>query len=162
VTFAKTLILILLPGLLAAQLPLPKLSLVGGVSHYDFGGAESEGSAPIGAIRVEVPVVLFVAEGSLGLFRPRLGGTARTEVIPEVQAQWQLIPIAIRPYVGVGVGWLKPLSGPSVSEVTYSGSVGVRGNVPLFPLGVRAEVRYRILGSTFNRHATEITLGVIW
>ncbi|HEY9228625.1 MAG TPA: hypothetical protein VIP11_18365 [Gemmatimonadaceae bacterium] len=149
------------PTLLRAQIPKPKLSLNGGVTHYDF-GSESDGTTGIGAVRLEVPLVLFVAEGSVGIFRPEINDEKSTFIVPELQVQWQSTPIGIRPYVGLGVGWLHPTSGPGATEVTYSGSLGVRAGIPFFPLSVRAEARHRIRGSSFSRHATELTLGVSW
>src|SRR6185312_6440839 len=84
----------------SAQLPLPKLSVAGGVSHYDFG---TSGTSAIGALRLEVPLVSLVGEGSLALFRPTIDGVARTALIPEAQLQWQFSPVLVRPYI-VGVG----------------------------------------------------------
>jgi hypothetical protein len=114
------------------------------------------------ALRIDLPLVLFLAEGSLGVFRPEVSGVRRTYLIPEVQAQWQLFPAIVRPYLGVGAGWLNPMSGGG-NVVTYSGSAGVRVGVPALPIGLRAEARVRAGASNgLKRQATELTLGVSW
>lgn len=145
----------------AAQLPIPRPSIVAGVSNYRLGGDSSDGTTPIAALRVDLPLVLFLAEGSLAVFRPELaGGVRRTYLIPEAQAQWQLFPTLVRPYLGIGTGWLNPLSGGG-NVVTYSASAGVRAGLPLMPVGFRAEARVRAGASNgLKRQATEFTVGV--
>jgi hypothetical protein len=142
-----------------AQLPIPKLSVAGGVSHYSLG---TSGTSGLGALRLEVPLVSLVGEGSLALFRPTIDGVARTALIPEAQVQWQFFPVLVRPYVGVGGGWIVATSGPAPHPTTgtLSASAGVRIGVPFTPLTARGEVRYRTAGS--SRHATELTLGASW
>jgi hypothetical protein len=154
--------LVAAPALAAAagaQLPIPKLSLAGGVSHYSLG---TSGTSALGALRLEVPLVSLVGEGSLALFRPTIDGVARTALIPEAQIQWQFFPVLVRPYVGVGGGWIVAATGPSPRPTTgtLSASAGVRVGVPFTPLTARAEARYRTAGS--SRHATELTLGASW
>jgi hypothetical protein len=144
---------------LAAQLPIPRPAIVGGVSFYDLG--ESGQSTPIAALRVDLPLVLFTAEGSLGVFRPKVDGETRTYIIPEVQAQYQLFPALVRPYLGVGIGWLNPVSGGGSKEVTYSASAGMRVGLPALPIGFRGEARVRA-GNGLKRQATELTLGISW
>lgn len=147
---------------LGAQLPSPKLGISAGASHYSFGGVESSGTTAIGALRLELPLLFIVADGSLGLFRPKVRGQTNTFIVPELQVQWQFSPIGVRPYLGLGAGWLHPTGGPAVTEMTYSAAAGVRAGIPFIPLGFRAEARHRILGSSLGRHATELTLGVSW
>jgi hypothetical protein len=144
-----------------AQLPIPSVAIVGGVSHYSL---DASGSAPFGALRVDVPLFVILAEGSLGAFRATENGNGHTYVIPEAQLQWQLLPVLVRPYIGVGAGWFKSVSGPSTqaSDLTLSASAGVRVGVPLTGLGGRAEVRVREIGGDFHRHTTELTLGLSW
>lgn len=144
-----------------AQLPIPSVAVVGGVSHYHLSG--SSGSTAIGALRVDVPVVVAVLEGSLGVFRPQDAGSAHTYIIPEAQLQWQLFPTVVRPYVGAGLGWFKSVSGasPHGNDVTTSLSAGVRVGIPLVPISGRAEVRLRGIGG-FSDHATEWTIGGSW
>jgi hypothetical protein len=145
----------------SAQLPIPKLSLAGGVSHYDFG---TSGTSAIGALRLEVPLVTLVGEGSLAVFRPTIDGVARTALIPEAQLQWQFSPVLVRPYIGVGGGWIVAVSGPSPhpTDGTLSASAGVRVGIPFTPFTARGEVRLRTMGSGTSRHATELTLGASW
>ena len=142
-----------------AQLPIPTFGIVGGVSHFSL---TTTGSAPFGALRVELPLASLVAEGSLGAFRPNEGTVQRTYVIPEAQLQWQILPVIVRPYVGAGIGWFRAVTGPSPSphDVTYSASAGVRIGLPLLGFGLRAEARTRGIGSGFERKTTELTVGV--
>jgi hypothetical protein len=143
-----------------AQLPIPSFAIVGGVSSYDLSGT---GKTPIGAVRVDLPLLVLIAEGSLGVMRPdeQIAGR-RTYVIPEVQLQYQFLPVLVRPYVGVGGGIFRAISGPDPhrSDFTLSASAGVRVSLPLTGLGVRGEVRVRGIGSGFRGSATEWTLGL--
>jgi hypothetical protein len=142
-----------------AQLPIPTFGILGGVSHFNLATA---GSAPFGAVRLELPLASLLLEGSLGAFRPNEGIVHRTYVIPEAQIQWQILPVIVRPYVGAGVGWFRAVSGPSPmpNNVTYSASAGVRVGLPLLGFGLRAEARTRGIGSGFDRKTTEFTVGV--
>lgn len=142
-----------------AQLPIPSLAIVGGVSHYSLDGS---GSTPFGAVRVDVPLLTLVGEGSVGILRPKENGGARTYIVPEVQLQYQLLPVLVRPYIGIGGGVYKAIAGadPHPSDLTLSASAGVRATIPLTGIGLRAEARARGIGSGFSRSATEWTLGV--
>lgn len=144
------------PVALRAQLPIPSLGVVGGVSHYSLNGS---GSTAFGAVRANIPLLAIVAEGSLGAFRPDENGTTRTYVIPEVQLQYQLLPMIVRPYIGAGIGWFKGITGPDPKrdDMTISASAGVRLSVPLLPIGVQAEARFRSISG--GGHATELTIG---
>jgi hypothetical protein len=149
------------PRVAAAQLPvpIPKFGLVGGVGHYDLPGA---GSTPIGALRVTIPLIAIVAEGSLGVIHPDENGNAHTYIIPEAQLQYQFLPFVVRPYIGVGGGWFRAVSGPDprLSTGTASASAGVRISPPLLGFGLSGEVRFRGIGSSFNSTATEFTVGI--
>src|SRR3954468_8011328 len=123
-----------------AQLPIPSLAIVGGVSHWDLSGT---GTSPMAALRVDVPLLFVLAEGSYGVFRPKEDRGTSTYIIPEAQLQWQLLPLLVKPYVGIGGGVFRAISGPAphASEFTGSASAGVRVGVPLIGAGLRAEVR---------------------
>lgn len=141
-----------------AQLPIPSFSIVGGVSQYDLSGT---GTAPFGAVRLEVPLLFVIAEGSLGVFRPKESLGSRTYIIPEVQLQWQILPFLVKPYVGLGGGLFRSVAGPGVrSELTASASAGVRVGIPLIGAGFRGELRVRGIGSSFVGSAAEWTLGL--
>lgn len=159
-TAVMALALAIVPEMARGQLPVPSLTLMGGVSNYDLA---TSGSAPIGAIRVDVPLLTVVGEGSLAAFWPNEAGAHRTYLIPEAQLQYQFFPMIVRPYVGGGIGWFRAVSGPSPlpNDVTLSASLGVRIGVPLTGIGFRAEVRTREMGG-FSRHATEWTIGGSW
>jgi hypothetical protein len=145
----------------AAQLPIPSLSIAGGVSHYDLSG--TSGSTPIGEVRVDVPIFVVIAEGSAAVLRPTVAGNSHTYVIPEAQLQWQLFPTVVKPYLGVGGGWFKSVTGGSGGRDngTLSASAGVRVSIPATPIALRGEVRVRTIGSPHD-HATEFTLGASW
>src|SRR3954471_23478232 len=98
---ARGSLLLLLATAAHAQLPIPSFAVVGGVSHFDLNGT---GTAPIGALRVDVPLLALVAEGIFGVFRPKEDVGTRTCIIPEAQLQWQILPMLVRPYIGVGAG----------------------------------------------------------
>jgi hypothetical protein len=156
---ATAIALVIAPQSVRAQLPIPSLSIVGGVSQYDLSGT---GSTPIGAVRVDVPLFVLLAEGSLGVMRPKEQSGTRTYVIPEVQLQYQLLPMLVRPYIGVGAGVFRAIAGPDPrrSDMTLSAAAGVRATVPLIGFGLRAEARVRGIGSGFSGSATELTVGV--
>src|SRR5689334_12124884 len=59
---------VLIASPVAAQLPIPRPAVVAGVSSYRLGGATGDATTPIAALRVDLPLVLFLAEGSLGVF----------------------------------------------------------------------------------------------
>jgi len=151
----------LLPRAARGQLPIPSVTVMAGVSHYDLA---TSGSAPFGALRVDVPLLMVVAEGSLGAFWPNEAGTHRTYVIPEAQVQYQFLPVLVRPYVGAGIGWFRAVTGPSpqANDVTLSASIGVRVGIPLTGIGFRAEARTREIGSSLGRRTTEWTVGASW
>jgi len=145
------------------QLPIPRPSLIGGVTHTKLGDSLSSSTSAIGGLRIDVPLLAIVAEGSVAVFRATEEDRRHTYVIPEVQAQWQFFQLLVRPYVGLGAGWFHPFSGsPLGNQATYSASLGVRAGIPLSPVAFRAEVRTRTIGSPFNRHANEFTVGVRW
>jgi hypothetical protein len=143
----------------SGQLPIPSIGIAGGVSHYHLSGT---GSAPFGAVRVDIPLLTWIAEGSLGAFRPDENGSKRTILIPEAQLQFQIFPMIVRPYIGVGVGWFRAVSGPDPhqNDVTYSASAGVRAGLPTLPFGIRGELRVRGIGSGFSNRTAEWTIGI--
>lgn len=158
--FALCALLVARPQRAAAQLPIPHFGIVGGVSRYTLSHA---GTTPFGALRVEIPLLMFVGEGSLGVFRPHETDGTPTYVIPEVQLQYQFLPFIVRPYVGVGGGWFRAVSGtdPRGNELTGSASAGVRITPPILGFGLRGEVRVRGVGSSWgSRNATEYLLGI--
>jgi hypothetical protein len=144
-----------------AQLPIPSLGIAGGVTHFDPKGSNGV-TTPFGAVRVDIPLIALIAEGSLGAFRPSEAGGTRTYVVPEAQLQFPIFPFIVRPYVGIGAGWVRAITGPDphTNSGTISASAGVRAGLPLVGFGLRAEARVRSIGSGFSSHATELTLGV--
>jgi hypothetical protein len=145
---------------LPAQLPIPSFGIAGGVSHYNLSGT---GTAPIGAVRIDIPLASLIAEGSLAAFRPsEQNGVRRTYIIPEAQLQFQIVPVIVRPYIGIGAGRFRAVSGPDPrpNDLTLSASAGIRAGLPVLPFGLRAEVRVRGIGSGFSGGAAEWTIGI--
>lgn len=153
--------LALVPRAARAQLPIPTLSVMGGISQYDLSGT---GTTPIAAVRVTIPILFAVAEGSLGVMRPDEQSGTHTYIIPEAQLQWELFPLLVKPYVGIGAGMFQAISGPGThtSQFTGSASAGIRVGVPLIGAGLRAELRVRGIGSGFGGSAAEWTAGLTW
>ena len=148
------------PARVTAQLPIPRFEIAGGVSKFDMSGT---GTAPFGAVRVDLPLTALIFEGSLGAFRPQEQfGVRRTYIVPEGQIQLQLFPTIIRPYVGVGGGWVRAISGPDPrrNDVTGSLSAGIRAGLPGLPFALRGEVRLRGIGNGFSSSASEWTIGL--
>jgi hypothetical protein len=148
------------PPRASAQLPIPRFEIAGGVSKFDMSGT---GTAPFGAVRVDLPLTALIFEGSFGAFRPQEQfGVRRTYIVPEGQVQLQLFPAIIRPYVGVGGGWVRAVSGPDPrrNDVTGSLSAGIRAGLPGLPFALRAEVRVRGIGKGFTSSASEWTIGL--
>jgi hypothetical protein len=144
-----------------AQLPIPSLGIAGGITHFDPKGSDAV-TTPFGAVRLDIPLIALIAEGSLGAFRPTESGGTRTYIVPEAQLQFPIFPFIVRPYVGVGAGWVQAITGPDPhpNNGTISASAGVRAGLPLVGFGLRAEVRVRTIGSGFSSRAAEWTLGV--
>jgi hypothetical protein len=167
----KTLIQLSLAGLVtglavfsptraAAQLPIPRFEIAGGVSKFDMSGT---GTAPFGAVRVDLPLTALILEGSLGAFRPQEQfGVRHTYIVPEGQIQLQLFPTLIRPYIGVGGGWVRAVSGPDPrrNDATGSLSAGIRAGLPGLPFSLRGELRVRGIGNGFPSSASEWTIGL--
>jgi len=151
---------VLSPAQASAQLPIPRIGIAGGVSKFELSGT---GTAPFGAVRVDLPLAGLIVEGSFGAFRPQENfGVRRTYVVPEGQLQLQLFPAFIRPYVGVGGGWVRAVSGPAPlrNDVTASVSAGIRAGLPGLPFALRGEVRVRGIGTGFGQRASEYTIGL--
>ena len=153
--------LALFPLAARAQLPIPSLSVMGGISQYDLSGT---GTTPFAAVRLTVPILFAVAEGSLGIMRPDEGSGTHTYIIPEAQLQWELFPLVVKPYVGIGAGMFQTITGPGthMSQFTGSASAGIRVGVPVIGAGLRAELRVRGIGSGFGGSAAEWTAGLSW
>jgi hypothetical protein len=147
----------------AAQLNHPHLTVLAGGSTYDM---SRSGTSPFGAVRIDLPFVKIVYEAGLGVFEAResVGGKS-TYLIPEVQVQWQLAPNRIRPYIGVGGGYIGNVSGPADNwwSATGSASVGARVTVPATSIGFSGEVRVRgFSGGVEGGKSVEYALGLRW
>jgi len=149
------------------QTPIREFSLAVGASQYDASGT---GTAPMGAFRYSAPIVGRWLLGDLSLSYASLDeqfSTSNTHVgVVEGQVQAQLPFNSVRPYIGVGGGWLHYFSnaaGRPATGQTASGSVGLR--IPVASaLIVRGEMRLRMWESGRNQglhnNAAEFTAGL--
>jgi len=154
-----------------AQAPGPELSLSAGAMQFDASGT---GVAPTAAARAALPVAgrWLLAEGSLAYaalgeqFAP--SPTRVAAAVAQLQLQAPLGPV--RPYLGVGGGWVRYLSnagGQPAAPGTLSGAAGLRVAVS-GRLGVRGELRVRGWQRTsdgdfgFVNSAAEYTGGVTY
>lgn len=145
--------------------------LVAGVSQFDLSGTGT--TALVGA-RLETELQSWlVAEGALGFFRPQEQFPGRsTYTIPEVQLQVQYPGRVVRPYLGLGGGYVfasagreTQIAGPGNIEpgtqVTGSGAVGLRVAIPDQPLLMLTELRVRGIGQSFSGSTAEWTIGLV-
>lgn len=151
----------------AAQTSSREVSFAAGVSQFDASGT---GTAPIAAMRAAAPVIGQWMLGEASLSYASLDeqfSTSNTHVgIGEAQLQAQLPAARIRPYIGLGGGWLHYFSnagGRSATTPTVSASAGLRLPVSSALL-VRGELRFRSWksgsDSGFHNNAAEFTAGV--
>jgi hypothetical protein len=158
--FAATCVLLptlVLSNTAAAQLPIPQFSILGGVTH-----SSGTNSSPIGELRLNIPLIVLSAEGSFGVAHVSQSGVSQTFIIPEAQLQYPFLPFLVKPYVGIGGGWIKAVSGPGDHDNagTFSVSAGVRVAPPLIGIGLRGEIRYRAVGSSIGNNMTDFTVGI--
>ena len=149
-----------------AQTLTREVSIAGGASQFDASGT---GTAPLAAIRAVTPLVRQWMLGEISLSYASLDeqfSTANTRVgVAEGQLQAQLNAARVRPYVGVGGGWLHYFNnsvGRPPTGSTVSGSGGLR--IPVSSaLLLRGELRFRIWKSwdeDFVNSAAEWTFGM--
>ena len=151
-----------------AQTRTRELSVAVGASQFDASGT---GTAPIAAIRAAAPLVGRWMLGEISLSYATLDeqfSTIDTRVgVGEAQLQAQLPATRVRPYIGLGGGWLhyfNNAAGRSATTPTVSGSAGVRVPVSSSVL-VRGELRLRSWktggnSSGFHNNAAEFTAGL--
>lgn len=139
--------------------PRHAAAILVGASQFDMSGT---GTAAFASARIEREVQRWlVAEGALGLFRPREQfGRQDTYAIPEAQLQLQLPLGVVRPYLGAGAGYL--LGGDRTGRGSASGSAGLRATIPGTALDARGELRVRGVGRNFGAAMAEWTLGAGW
>ena len=149
------------------QTPFREFSIAVGATQYDASGT---GTGPVGALRYSAPIVGRWLLGDLSLSYSSLDeqfSTSSTHAgVAEGQIQAQLPFNSVRPYIGVGGGWLHYFSNaggrPSTGQ-TASGSVGLR--IPIASaLILRGEMRLRMWESGRNQglhnNAGEFTGGL--
>ena len=132
------------------------VGLTTGVSQFDLSGT---GTTAIVSARADVAMQRWLlAEGALSTFRPsEQFGQTRTYLVPEAQIQLQLPAQTVRPYVGLGGGYVL-VSGRN--RVTASAAAGVR--VPITAVDLRGELRVRGIGTSFGASAAEWTFGAAY
>jgi hypothetical protein len=150
-----------------AQTSTREISLAVGASQFDASGT---GTAPLAAVRAAAPLVGQWMLGEISLSYASLDeqfSTSDTRVgVGEGQLQAQVPAVRVRPYVGLGGGWLhyfNNAAGRSSATPTVSGSVGLR--IPVASaLLLRGELRLRSWkgggSSGFVNSAAEFTGGI--
>ena len=150
-----------------AQTGTREVSFAVGVSQFDASGT---GTAPMAAIRGALLVGRWMLS-EISLSYASLDeqfSTTNTRVgVGEAQLQAQLPATRIRPYLGLGGGWLhyfNNAAGRSATTPTISGSVGLRVPVTSAVL-FRGELRLRSwksggTSSGFHNNAAEFTAGM--
>ena len=151
-----------------AQTRTREVSVAAGVSQFDASGT---GTAPLAAVRAAAPLVGRWMLGEISLSYASLDeqfSTTNTRVgVGEAQLQAQLPATRVRPYMGLGGGWLHYFNnsaGRSATTPTVSGSAGLRVPVSSSVL-VRGELRLRSWktggnNSGFHNNAAEFTAGL--
>jgi hypothetical protein len=151
----------------AAQTATREASFAVGASQFDASGT---GTAPIAAIRAATPLVGHWMLGEVSFSYASLDeqfSTTNTRVgVGEAQLQGQYPATRVRPYVGLGGGWLhyfNNAAGRPETTPTVSGSVGLRMPVAS-SLMLRGELRLRSWkgggSSGFVNSAAEFTAGL--
>jgi hypothetical protein len=149
------------------QTPIREFSLAVGASQFDASGT---GTAPLGAFRYSAPIAGRWLLGDLSLSYATLdeqfSPTNTNLGVAEGQLQAQLPANSVRPYIGIGGGWLHYFSntaGRPATGGTVSGSVGLR--IPVSnALILRGEMRLRAWQAggdgSYHDNAAEYTAGV--
>ncbi len=100
-------------------------------------------------------------EGALESFHPQEQfGLSSRYTIPEVQLQVQYPGRVVRPYLGVGGGYVLASDGRE-KQGTGSGALGFRVAPQNAPVAVLAELRVRGIGKSFGGSAAEWTVGLV-
>ena len=131
-----------------------------GAAQFDLSGT---GTTPFARAHLDVRMAApswLLLQGAVGVLRPEeQSGVKRRHLIPEAQLQAEMSVWNVRPYLGVGGGWVVPSGGRTTG--TASGAGGVR-----FDLGTRldgsAELRVRGIGRGFSGSIAEWTVGAAY
>ncbi|MES3034065.1 MAG: hypothetical protein V4813_08710 [Gemmatimonadota bacterium] len=126
------------------------------MTQFDLSGT---GNALIISARADVALQRWLlAEGAVSAFRPdEQFGQRRTYVVPEAQLQLQIPFGTLRPYLGLGAGYV---FASGRQQVTASTAAGLRVRVAAVDL--RGELRVRGFGSEFSGAAAEWTFGAAY
>jgi hypothetical protein len=115
------------------ELGSPSVSITGGVERYRFSDAGERRSGAVVALRLASPFVplgieRWLVEGGLAYNWYRADdGDLRHLLVTELQLQWQPLPGAVRPFIGVGGGFgATRVVGHTTLHITGSASGGIR------------------------------------
>jgi hypothetical protein len=168
--FCASSLLLVLAIPLEAQIPAPEISAVVGAMQFDASGT---GTVPVIALRAAVPLVgswiLGEANFSYASLDEQFSAVGTRVGVAEGQVQFQLPFYRVRPYVGVGGGWLHYFNnagGRATTSPTYSAAAGLRARLS-GRFGASAELRLRgwQYGGTpagFGSSAAEWTAGTTY
>jgi hypothetical protein len=160
--FSCVLSVVVLPHTAGAQ-PSSRpneFSVTAGIAQVDGSGVQTTPIVSVSlAHALSSPLVVF--QLGVSVVRPTedYSRSKTTEVMPEVQFQFQRPRGAVRPYVGAGIGasFVSNSDAWGIGRMLSAGA-GFRADIsPLY--GARAEVRARGIGSNFGRSITEATIG---
>lgn len=140
------------------------LSLTAGVFQFEM---EDHGVTPMVGVRGASALVdALVLEVGLLAARPEQNvGHRKTFLVPEAQLQLTLPFTRFVPYMGLGAGAAIEVdaqqAGDLVTDLTYSGSVGLKAWLNE-RIGGLTEFRVRGLGIDFAQGAVEYSVGMVW
>ena len=149
-----------------AQSPLREISFAAGIGQFDASGTDA---GPLAAVRLAAPLVSQWLLGDINFsyasFEEQFTESNTHVGVGEAQLQAQLPATHVRPYIGLGGGWLHYFNnsfGRGATNPTISGSIGLR--VPVSPsLLVRGELRMRTWrrnDSGYHNSAAEFSAGM--
>jgi hypothetical protein len=164
--------------ILSAALPLraqstsPQIAAVLGAMQFDASGT---GTVPMVGVRGTLPLVgswmLGEANFSFASLDEQFNELGTRVGVAEGQLQFQLPLARVRPYVGLGAGWLHYFSnaaGRAPTTPTFSGAAGLRLGLS-HGLGAQGELRIRgwnyhhdNFSSNFGSSAAEWTAGLTY
>jgi hypothetical protein len=162
--FCGSMLFLILAASAEAQISKPEISASAGAMQFDASGT---GTAPVFALRAAFPIQgsWLLAEGNLSYasLDEQFSNVGTRIGVAESQVQVQLPFARVRPYLGVGAGWLhyfNNAAGRAATTGTYSGAAGLRvGLSPRFT--ARAELRLRGWDE-FHASAAEWTGGLAY
>ena len=167
--FCASSLLLVLAIPLQSQIPAPEVSLAVGAMQFDASGT---GTVPVIALRGAIPLASswILGEGNFSYASlDEQNGVGTRVGVAEGQVQFQLPSYRIRPYMGLGGGWLHYFTNAGTRETTsptVSVAAGLRARLS-GRFGASAELRVRTWryggqSAGFGNSAAEWTAGTTY